>query len=219
MGTNSGAAFGDAEQRVAVVDGAPWIRAQMELHLAELDGLGLDFYHLSENAHRARRQVFGEDSAEGREWADTLMHLFKHEGYGAAWERLVQWRAQLARSRKRRSADRLLNYVSTRQPMIRYPAFRARGWQIGSGPTESQCKLCTKAAQRPRPPLGPSSQRLRRCGPRHAGSKRARAHVLAKCFPLHRLAPPRTLTTPRSLGLLTKPFCDPTINLRPLTGR
>ena len=28
--------------------------------------------------------------------------------------------------------------------MIRYPEFREHGWQIGSGPTESQCKLCTK---------------------------------------------------------------------------
>jgi hypothetical protein len=136
--------FGEAQQRVAVVDGAPWIRDQMQLHLAELDGLGLDFYHLSENVHRARREVFGDDSPEGRAWADELMHLFKHEGCAAAWERLVQWRAGLARSRKRKPADRLLKYVSARQEMIRYPAFQARGWQIGSGPTESQCKLCTK---------------------------------------------------------------------------
>jgi hypothetical protein len=135
--------FGEAQQRVALVDGASWIRQEMELHLAELDGLGLDFYHLGENVHRARRAVFGEDSPEGRSWADGLMHVFKHEGYSAAWERLVQWRAGLARSRKRKAADRLLNYVSARQEMIRYPAFRARGWQIGSGPTESQCKLCT----------------------------------------------------------------------------
>lgn len=136
--------FGEAQQRVAVVDGAAWIRDQMQLHLAELDGLGLDFYHLSENVHRARREVFGDDSPEGRAWADELMHQFKHEGYGAAWEHLVQWRAGLNRSRKRKPADRLLKYVSARQEMIRYPAFRARGWQIGSGPTESQCKLCTK---------------------------------------------------------------------------
>lgn len=136
--------FRQATQRVAVVDGATWIREQMQLHLAELDGLGLDFYHLSENVHRARRVVFGEDAPEGRAWADELMHVFKHEGYGAAWERLVQWRAKLARSRKRKAADRLLKYVATRQEMIRYPAFRAKGWQIGSGPTESQCKLCTK---------------------------------------------------------------------------
>jgi hypothetical protein len=56
----------------------------------------------------------------------------------------VQWRAKLGRSRKRKPADRLLQYVSLREKMIRYPAFRAKGWQIGSGPTESQCKLSTK---------------------------------------------------------------------------
>jgi len=134
--------FQRANERVANVDGAPWIREQLQYHLAELDGLGLDFYHLGENVHRARRKVFGEESADGRAWTDALMHTFKHEGYDAAWERLVQWRAQLGRSAtKRKAADRLLNYVSLRQEMIRYPQFRSRGWQIGSGPTESQCKL------------------------------------------------------------------------------
>ena len=136
--------FREAQERVANIDGAPWIREQMQLHLAELDGLGLDFYHLSENVHRARRAVFGEESAEGRTWADEMMHTFKHEGYDAAWERLVQWRAGLGRSRKRKGADRLMNYVSERRDMIRYPAFCAKGWQVGSGPTEAQCKLTVK---------------------------------------------------------------------------
>lgn len=136
--------FRQATQRLANVDGAPWIREQMQLHLAELDGLGLDFFHLSENVHRARRRVFGEKDPAGSTWAGELMHVFKHDGYGAAWERLVQWRAALKGPKKRAAADLLLNYVSSRKEMIRYPAFRAKGWQIGSGPTESQCKLCTK---------------------------------------------------------------------------
>jgi hypothetical protein len=134
--------FRKASERIANVDGAPWIREQLQYHLAELDGLGLDFYHLGENVHRARRVVFGEKSTEGKAWADDLMHVFKHEGYAAAWERLVQWRANLGRSpTKRKAADRLLNYVSQREEMIRYPEFRSRNWQIGSGPTEAQCKL------------------------------------------------------------------------------
>jgi hypothetical protein len=134
--------FSQANQRIANVDGAPWIREQLQHHLAELDGLGLDFYHLSENVHRARRVVFGETSVEGKQWAETLLHTFKHEGYDAAWERLVQWRALLGRSpKKRKASDRLLNYVSERRDMIRYPQFRSQGWQIGSGPTEAQCKL------------------------------------------------------------------------------
>jgi hypothetical protein len=73
--------FREADEHVGLVDGAKWIREQMELHLAELDALGLDFYHLSEYVHRARRKVFGEDSPEGSVWAGELMHLFKHEGY------------------------------------------------------------------------------------------------------------------------------------------
>ena len=134
--------FRQASERIANVDGAPWIRQQLQHHLAELDGLGLDFYHLGENVHRARRVVFGEDSTEGRAWAVDLLHQFKHAGYDAAWEQLVQWRANLGRSfRKRKAADRLLNYVSERREMIRYPEFRSKDWQIGSGPTEAQCKL------------------------------------------------------------------------------
>ncbi len=136
--------FREADEHVGLVDGATWIREQMELHLAELDALGLDFFHLSENVHRARRKVFGEESPEGSAWADELMHVFKHEGYAAAWEKIIQWRATLRGKGKREAADRLLKFVSTRKEMIRYPAFRRRGWQIGSGPTESQCKLCTK---------------------------------------------------------------------------
>ncbi len=136
--------FRQAQERVANVDGAVWIREQMQEHLAELDGLGLDFYHLGENVHRARRSVFGEESPEGKQWADKLMHAFKHDGYDPVWEQLVQWWASLGRSRKRKAADRLLHYVSERREMIRYPAFRAKGWQIGSGPTEAQCKLSVK---------------------------------------------------------------------------
>jgi hypothetical protein len=136
--------FAAADERIANVDGATWIRERLTERpdLLPLDGLGLDFYHLSENVHRARRKVFGEDSEAGKGWADELMHTFKHAGYQPAWDRLVEWRADL-RGKKREAADRLLHYVSQRWEMINYPEFRERGWQIGSGPTESRCKTST----------------------------------------------------------------------------
>ena len=31
--------------------------------------------------------------------------------------------------------------------MIRYPEFLAKGWQIGSGPTESMCKVIPRRAK------------------------------------------------------------------------
>jgi hypothetical protein len=71
-----------------------------------------------------------------------LLHTFKHQGYQGAWEQLLPWRVGLRRG-QRAAADRLLNYVSERRQMIRYPEFVANGWQIGSGPTEATCKTLT----------------------------------------------------------------------------
>ena len=133
--------FDRAAEKVGNVDGSPWIRNQIERQSLPLDDLGLDFYHLGENVHKARREIYGEDQA-GKEWAGDLLHRFKHDGYETTWRKLLEWRISLRRG-GRKAADRLLNYVSERREMIKYPAFGAKGWQIGSGPTEATCKTLT----------------------------------------------------------------------------
>jgi hypothetical protein len=138
--------FAEARERIANVDGADWIRAQLteRPHELPLDGLGLDFYHLSANVHRCRRTVYGEENATGQTWAGAVLHTFKHAGYEAAWEQLQAWRTSLKSRRHRAAADRLLHYVFERREMINYREFVQRGWQIGSGPTESRCKTSTQ---------------------------------------------------------------------------
>jgi hypothetical protein len=131
-----------ADEKVANVDGADWIRNQIGLQSLPMDAIGLDFYHLAENVHKGRRAVFGDEAADGMSWVGDVLHVVKHEGYDAFWERLVRWRTT-CRGRKRQAADRLLHYVAARREMIAYPAFTAQGWQIGSGPTEAQCKTTT----------------------------------------------------------------------------
>ena len=106
------------------VDGSPWIRNQVRRQSLPLDALGLDFYHLGENVHKARREIYGDDDEAGKEWAGGLLHVFKHEGYEAAWKQLLAWRVGLRHGRP--AADRLVNYVSERREMIRYPEFQAR---------------------------------------------------------------------------------------------
>jgi len=139
--------FSQADERLGVADGASWIPPQYEEAVLKLDGLGLDFYHLSENVHRCRRFAFGQTSPEGIAWADALLHTFKHAGYEAAREHLLNWRTGL-RGKKRQAADRLLNYVVERRDLINYPEFAARGWHIGSGPTEAGCKTSTARLKR-----------------------------------------------------------------------
>jgi hypothetical protein len=134
-----------ASEKVALVDGASWIRTQLTERpdLLPLDGLGLDFYHLAENVHRCRRAVYGDEDQAGRDWAAALLHTLRHETYESAWDELTAWRQTLRSPGKKQAADRLLAYVSERQEMIRYKAFDEKGWQIGSGPTESRCKTMT----------------------------------------------------------------------------
>ena len=130
-----------ADERIALVDGAPWIRNQIEFHGLTED-IGLDFWHLQDYAQKTRRVVYGEESKEGQQWLSELMHAFKHDGFDAAWDKLIAWRKPL-RGAKRAAANRLMQYATERQDMIRYPQFRENGWQIGSGPTEAECKTTT----------------------------------------------------------------------------
>jgi hypothetical protein len=132
-----------ADEKVANVDGADWIRNQIRQQSLPLDAVGLDFYHLADNVHKARRAAFGEQDEAGRVWAAEALHTAKHQGYAALWERLTAWRASLRSPTKREAADGLLHYVAKREEMIRYPEFQAKGWQIGSGPTEAMCKTTT----------------------------------------------------------------------------
>jgi hypothetical protein len=136
-----------ADDKVGLWDGSEWISNQAKQHSVPLDATGLDFYHLSENVHKAKRAVFGEAdpkdaTAPGNVWAAEVLHAAKHEGYEALRSRLEEWKGGL-RGAKRKAAEALLGYVTTREGMIRYPEFLALGRQIGSGPTESMCKATT----------------------------------------------------------------------------
>ena len=132
----------EADERIANIDGAPWIRNQIEFH-GVAKHIGLDFYHLKDNAQKTRRIVFGDESEVGKTWLDELLSKFYTVGYDGAYDSLVEWRATL-RGVKRAEANRLLNFVSERREMIQYPEFVKKGWQIGSGPTEAQCKSTTQ---------------------------------------------------------------------------
>lgn len=77
-----------------------------------------------------------------------LLHVFKHEGYEAAWEKLSAWRQMLTSPRKCKAADRPIPYVVERRGIVDYPEFLQRNRDIGSGPTESRCKVATSRLKR-----------------------------------------------------------------------
>jgi hypothetical protein len=150
------------------VDGAPWIRNQLELH-GTVEHAGLEFCHFSEHVHTARRKVFGEEDADGSAWAEQLVHRAKHEGYSAAWEMAAacRWRATPS---KREAVDRL-------------------------GPDRGPVHAHNRAGQGLGQAVG-QSQRRSGHGPGLFGQQPPVGKLLANPRPLNELGPPGSLGRP-----------------------
>ena len=140
-----------AQERHGLVDGAVCLKRHLDG--LELSEVGLDFYHGIEHVKGAAKQTLGSDasgkaSPAAEQWAETMVHTLRHEGYDPFWEKLCQWRGPQRKS-KRASADRLLHYVAERKEMMNYVEWERRGLHIGSGPVESMCKVTTQRVKGP----------------------------------------------------------------------
>jgi hypothetical protein len=133
-----------AQEVVALTDGAEWIANLVESNLPAETTVILDYFHASQHVHQARRTVFGEKNAWGNEWADRLLGDISSGGWDRAWELLVQTRSQLRSKVRRKSLDDLMRYLVERREKVDYASFRAAGYDVGSGPTESMCKSLSR---------------------------------------------------------------------------
>jgi len=133
-----------ADQIVVVADGAEWIAGLAEQNLPGKTTVILDYYHASQHVHQARRAVFGESDAHGQAWADQVLGQLSDSPFQDLWQTLVDTRSKFRSPAKRKALDDLMRYLSQRQEKVNYPAFRAAGLDIGSGPTESMCKSLSR---------------------------------------------------------------------------
>jgi hypothetical protein len=129
-----------ADQVVAVADGAEWIARLAEDNLPGKATVILDYYHASQHVHQARRAAFGESSPQGQAWAGEVLTRLLDGPLDELWHTLAVTRSKLRAPAKRKALDDLTRYLGQRQEKVDYPAFRAAGLDIGSGPTESMCK-------------------------------------------------------------------------------
>lgn len=151
----------DAEEVVMLGDGAEWIRHLVAMHFPNAVQI-LDYYHACEYVHEVAQAHYGESSEQGRRWAARHKRRLLEEGpepllraLGAMCPKTEEAKEVIQRTR---------GYVRRHRGQMRYPQFRARGLQIGSGPVEAACKVIT-------------GQRLKRAGMRW--SDEGADHVLA----------------------------------------
>jgi len=131
-----------AQRKYSVSDGADWIRNQYRRQLPMLDAMILDYYHLRDQTITCAKVLYGEGTDEATVWRKALCATLREAGPMEAVTELGVL-AKSHRGRKRQALQGLQGYLGKRLEMVEYRRFLAEGFQIGSGPTEAQCKCLT----------------------------------------------------------------------------
>lgn len=136
-----------AVEKLSLTDGARWIRTQILLCLQPLTAMLLDFYHLSEHVWSAAHACLG-DGEEAKAWVQQQLHDLKHVGASSVLAAIEALQKKLRSADKLEALRLLRNYLVERWEMVEYRQAIARGWDIGSGPTEAMCKNLTLRLKR-----------------------------------------------------------------------
>ncbi len=134
-----------------VVDGADWEQKFIDLHRPDAKRI-LDWGHAAEYVAKAGQAGFGAGTGVVSEWLGVQLHELKH---GDPQKVLSELRRLLDRpeaqgesslsSEVKEVVRSSLEYLEKRQEQIRYAAFIAAGYPIGSGAVESANKLVVEA--------------------------------------------------------------------------
>ena len=131
----------------AVNDGADWEQKFIDYHRPDAVRI-LDFAHAAGKIAEAGRLIFGDETAEFREWFNKQKHSLK-QGKTAAVLRNIRGLENRARGRGRRMKLKVIrgcvNYLEKRREMINYNEFQSLGYPIGSGCVESANKLVVES--------------------------------------------------------------------------
>lgn len=128
-----------AERWLALSDGGAGLEDFLRANFPRGEAVILDFYHVTEYLGKLAQALHPGREAEAETWRQQWCSRLKAEGGAAVREAL---RGLDLRGRAAAGAARaeVVTYFATQVHRMDYPAYRAKGWQIGSGPVESAGK-------------------------------------------------------------------------------
>lgn len=139
----------EADQTLGRIDGAVWIYQQMCLALLFISSILLDFYHLAEHVHATARCCLGEGTAAALAWASERLAEAKASNIGGMLEAVGALEKRMRSEKKTQSLRKLREYIEDRRDMLDYAGALRAGQDIGSGPTEAECKTLTMRLKGP----------------------------------------------------------------------
>jgi hypothetical protein len=135
-----------AVEVIGIHDGGNWIDPLWEQHFPAHQRI-LDYYHAAEHLHEAARAACPSDNNAADQLAGNLVTLL----WDGQTDQLLQQLANLSeqagppleadpQSHPRKVLATNVGYFQKHKDHIDYPTYRAKGWPIGSGITESGVK-------------------------------------------------------------------------------
>jgi hypothetical protein len=128
-----------AERVIALSDGGSGLEDFLRVNVPTVAAVILDFYHVAEHVAKLAKALYPGDEPGATAWREATCEKLKVQGGTAVLAdlRTLEVRpgggANLVR-------DEVLGYFANQVHRMDYPTYRAKGWQIGSGPVESACK-------------------------------------------------------------------------------
>lgn len=126
-----------AKEVAAIMDGAEWEQGFTDDHRPNAVRI-LDFPHAGEHISPIGDFLWGEGTAEMKQWVGERLPQLKHAGPS----RLL---AELRNLQNEHPDEKVISgnlaYLEKRENQMQYPQFQAQGWPIGSGMVESGNKL------------------------------------------------------------------------------
>lgn len=132
--------WGEAEQQIAISDGGAGLERFLRIHFPRAEVI-LDFWHATEHLVELGQVLYPDDDQQRTAQVEAWCHRLKHEG-GLSIVWMLQSIDTSGNSSSQCTAHaECLRYFQNHQHKMAYPRYLANGWQIGSGPVESACKL------------------------------------------------------------------------------
>lgn len=130
-----------AEEVVILGDGARWIWELADEHFPGAVQI-LDFWHASEWIWKVAHTVWGEGSARAARWAEEQIadYLIKGDAEGLVKAIVALPPVPPPPWASRSIPEQAADYFRHNAGRMRYPEYRARGMEIGSGAVESAAK-------------------------------------------------------------------------------
>lgn len=128
--------YGQYKETVLLSDGATWIRNLKEELFPDAQQI-LDFFHLCENTHAFAKLLYKTDENQAKAWAKEICDQLEDGKYEDVLKILAAYKDVNVPA----GTVNLYNYISNNKSNIDYPAYKKRGYFIGSGAIESGNKV------------------------------------------------------------------------------